>query len=327
MSIGTAERASQLAARGASVSGRSFGERLWRARWCYLFMLPSLVLTLGFTLYPTVMSWYFSLLDWSGFGSDREWAGLANYREVIRDNLFWDSYWRSFLFTIVGAPIKIGLALVVALILNDRSLKYAAAYRTLFFLPVVTSSAIIGIVMTFIFNPLDGPVNMVLLQLGLIDIPVDFLGDPDTALWTVVAVYIWKWFGVTMIYWLAALQVVPQELYEAARIDGAGRWHMHRTITLPMIVPFALVIVLITVVSALNIFGLVQTMTGGGPFFATEVMELYIYRNAFGSGEIPRLGYASAAAVFFGVTVLALSLIQGWGLRKANAARAQLKTQ
>jgi multiple sugar transport system permease protein len=143
----------------------------------------------------------------------------------------------------------------------------------------------------------------------------------------VVAVYIWKWFGVTMIYWLAALQVVPQELYEAARIDGAGRWQMHRSITLPMILPFALVIILITVVSALNIFGLVQTMTGGGPFFATEVMELYIYRNAFGAGEIPRLGYASAAAVFFGVTVLGLSLMQGWGLKKANAARAQLKTQ
>jgi multiple sugar transport system permease protein len=327
MSISTAGRARALTGRGTELSGKSLRERIWAARWCYLFMVPSLVLTVAFTLYPTVMSWYFSLLDWSGFGSDRDWAGLANYREVIRDDLFWNAYWRSFLFTIVGAPIKIGLALIVALILNDASLRFASVYRTLFFLPVVTSSAIIGIVMTFVFNPLDGPINMVLLQLGLIDIPQDFLADPDTALWTVVAVYIWKRFGVTMIYWLAALQVVPQELYEAARIDGAGRWYMHRTITLPMILPFALVIVLITVVSALNIFGLVQTMTGGGPFFATEVMELYIYRNAFGTGEIPRLGYASAAAVFFGVTVLALSLLQGWGLRKANAARAQLKTQ
>lgn len=327
MSIGGAERARALATSGTATSGRPLRERMWAARWCYLFMVPSLVLTAAFTLYPTVMSWYFSLLDWSGFGSDREWAGLANYREVIQDDLFWNAYWRSFLFTIVGAPIKIGLALIVALILNDASLRFAAAYRTLFFLPVVTSSAIIGIVMTFVFNPLDGPINMVMLQLGLIDIPQDFLGDPDTALWTVVAVYIWKWFGVTMIYWLAALQVVPQELYEAARIDGANRWQMHRSITLPMIVPFALVIILITVVSALNIFGLVQTMTGGGPFFATEVMELYIYRNAFGTGEIPRLGYASAAAVFFGVTVLALSLLQGWGLKKANTARAQLKSQ
>lgn len=295
------------------------------AKWCYLFMVPSLVLTAGFTLYPTVMSWYFSMLDWSGFGSDKEWAGFANYREVIDDQYFWDSYVRSFVFTLVGAPIKIGLALAVALLLNDASLRFTGFYRTMFFLPVVTSSAIIGIVMTFLFSPIDGPINMVLLQLGLIDFPVEFLGDPDTALWTVVAVYIWKWFGVTMVYWLAALQVVPRDLYEAARLDGASTIRMHRSITLPMILPFALVIVLITVVSALNIFGLVQTMTGGGPFFATEVMELYIYRNAFGDGQLPRLGYASAAAIFFGVTVLAISLLQGWGLKKANTARSQMK--
>jgi len=327
MSIGTARRAQGLTITGRQMSGKSLGQRMYAARWCYLFMVPSLILTAAFTLYPTIMSWYFSLLDWSGFGSDRDWAGLDNYREIIHDDLFWNAYVRSILFTIVGAPIKIGLALVVALILNDASLKLAPFFRTMFFLPVVTSSAIIGIVMSFVFSPIDGPINMALLQIGLIDIPRDFLGDPDTALWTVVAVYIWKWFGVTMIYWLAALQVVPQELYEAARLDGANRWQMHRSITLPMIVPFALVIILITVVSALNIFGLVQTMTGGGPFFATEVMEIYIYRNAFGAGQIPRLGYASAAAVFFGVTVLGLSLLQGWGLRKANAARSQMKNQ
>jgi multiple sugar transport system permease protein len=326
MAIGAASRVQELGKRGSSGREAPLWNRIWAARWCYLFMIPSLVLTAGFTLYPTVMSWYFSMLDWSGFGSDRDWAGLENYREVIGDDLFWDAYIRSFLFALVGAPIKIGLALLVAILLNDASLRFTSFYRTMFFLPVVTSSAIIGIVMTFIFSPLDGPINKILLQVGFIDYPVDFLGDPDTALWTVVAVYIWKWFGVTMIYWLAALQVVPRDIYEAAKLDGANAWRMHRTITLPMIMPFALVIVLITLVSALNIFGLVQTMTGGGPFFTTEVMELYIYRNAFGTGGLPRLGYASAAAIFFGVTVLALSLMQGWGLKKANAARSQMKT-
>jgi multiple sugar transport system permease protein len=326
MAIGATSRVQELGKRGSSGREAPLWNRIWAARWCYLFMIPSMVLTAGFTLYPTVMSWYFSMLDWSGFGSDRDWAGLENYREVIRDDLFWDAYIRSFLFALVGAPIKIGLALLVAILLNDASLRFTSFYRTMFFLPVVTSSAIIGIVMTFIFSPLDGPINKILLQVGFIDYPVDFLGDPDTALWTVVAVYIWKWFGVTMIYWLAALQVVPRDIYEAAKLDGANAWRMHRTITLPMIMPFALVIVLITLVSALNIFGLVQTMTGGGPFFTTEVMELYIYRNAFGTGGLPRLGYASAAAIFFGVTVLALSLMQGWGLKKANAARSQMKT-
>jgi multiple sugar transport system permease protein len=271
------------------------------------------------------MSWYFSFLDWSGFTGDRTWVGLENFRQVINDSFFWDAYWRSFLFVIVAVPIQVVIAFIVALVLNDSSYKLGTFFRTVFFLPVVTSAAIIGIVMTFVFSPFNGPINKVLLQVGMVDRPVDFLGDPDTALWTVAAVWIWKWFGITMIYWLAALQVVPQDLYEAARLDGANRYSIHKDITLPMIAPFAMVILLITVVGAFNVFGLVQTMTGGGPFFASEVMEVYIYRNAFGNTGIPRLGFASAAALFFGVTVIGLSLLQAWGLRKASAARAQMR--
>lgn len=325
MAIQTAQATDTRAIPIRPASTRPWRERVWASRWCYLFMLPNLVLAAMFTFYPTVMSWYFAFLDWSGFTSDKEWVGLENFREVINDSFFWDAYWRSLLFVLVAVPIQVVLALVIALILNDSSYRLGPFFRTMFFLPVVTSSAIIGIVMTFVFSPFNGPVNKALLKSGLADRPIDFLGDPDTALWTVAGIWIWKWFGITMIYWLAALQVVPQDLYEAARIDGANRWRLHKDITLPMILPFAVVIVLITVVGALNVFGLVQTMTGGGPYFASEVMEVYIYRNAFGESGIPRLGYASAAALFFGVTVLALSLLQGWGLKKANDARNQMK--
>jgi ABC-type sugar transport system permease subunit len=325
MSIGSIERAEALASQGRGDRAAPLRKRIWAARWCYLFALPNLVLAGMFTFYPTVMSWYFAFLDWSGFTSDKEWVGFENFREIIRDNFFWDAYVRSFLFMLVAVPIQVVLALIVALVLNDSSYKLGPFFRTVFFLPVVTSAAIIGIVMTFVFSPFNGPVNKVLLQTGLANQPIDFLGDPDTALWTVAGVWIWKWFGITMIYWLAALQVVPQDLYEAARLDGANRWALHKDITLPMVFPFAVVIVLITVVGSLNVFGLVQTMTGGGPFFASEVMEVYIYRNAFGESGIPRLGYASAAALFFGLTVLGLSLLQGWGLKKANDARSQMK--
>jgi multiple sugar transport system permease protein len=325
MAIQTAQATDTRAIPIRPASTRPWRERVWASRWCYLFMLPNLVLAAMFTFYPTVMSWYFAFLDWSGFTSDKEWVGLENFREVINDRFFWDAYWRSLLFVLVAVPIQVVLALVIALILNDSSYRLGPFFRTMFFLPVVTSSAIIGIVMTFVFSPFNGPVNKALLKSGLADRPIDFLGDPDTAHWTVAGVWIWKWFGITMIYWLAALQVVPQNLYEAARIDGANRWRLHKDITLPMILPFAVVIVLITVVGALNVFGLVQTMTGGGPYFASEVMEVYIYRNAFGESGIPRLGYASAAALFFGVTVVALSLLQGWGLKKANDARNQMK--
>lgn len=325
MAIGTAQRAGSLMNQGRPDKNKSLGQRMWAARWCYLFMLPNLILAGMFTFYPTVMSWYFSFLDWSGFTSDREWIGLENFREIINDSFFWDAYVRSFLFMAVAVPIQVVLALIIALVLNDQSYKLGPFFRTVFFLPVVTSAAIIGIVMSFVFSPFNGPINKVLMQTNLTSGPIDFLGDPDTALWTVAGVWIWKWFGITMIYWLAALQVVPQDLYEAARIDGAGRWNLHKDITLPMVFPFAVVIVLITIVGSLNVFGLVQTMTQGGPFFASEVMEVYIYRNAFGESGIPRLGYASAAALFFGITVLGLSLLQGWGLKKANDARSQMK--
>jgi multiple sugar transport system permease protein len=326
MAIGTAQRAGNLAEQGRSGQGKTLWQRIWTARWCYLFMVPNLILAALFTFYPTVMSWYFAFLDWSGFTSDKEWVGFDNFREIVNDSFFWDAYVRSFMFMLVAVPIQVVLALIVALVLNDSSYKLGPFFRTVFFLPVVTSAAIIGIVMSFVFSPFNGPANKILLDVGLVSRPVDFLGDPDTALWTIAAVWIWKWFGITMIYWLAALQVVPQDLYEAARIDGANRWSLHKDITLPMVFPFAVVIVLITIVGSLNVFGLIQTMTGGGPFFASEVMEVYIYRNAFGEGGIPRLGYASAAALFFGVTVLGLSLLQGWGLKKANDARAQMKS-
>jgi multiple sugar transport system permease protein len=132
-----------------------------------------------------------------------------------------------------------------------------------------------------------------------------------------------------MIYWLAALQTIPRELYEAARVDGANWWNQLRFITLPLLVPFAIVIILITAVGTLHVFPLVQTMTGGGPFFATEVMEIYIYRTAFGGeasmGTMPRLGYASAAGVFFGVTVMILALLQAWGIRRLRDFRADLQ--
>jgi multiple sugar transport system permease protein len=327
MAISLASRSRNLATNAGTPPGGSFGSRrtlrkqIWDARWCYLFMLPSLVLAAMFTFYPLVASWYFSFLNWSGFTSDREWVGLANYREVIRDEFFWDSYRRTFLFMLGSVPLRLILSLVIAMILNDAALRMGSVLRTMFFIPVVTTAAIVGIVMTFVFSPFNGPVNEILMSIGLIDRPVDFLGDPDSAMWTVVGVHIWKNFGITMIYWLAALQVVPQDLYEAARIDGAGTWRLFRDITMPLLLPFAAIIALITIVQTLQVFPIVQTMTGGGPFFASEVMEVYIYRNAFGEGGIPRLGFASAAGVFFGMTVMVIAILQGLGLRKAQRAR------
>jgi ABC-type sugar transport system permease subunit len=319
-----ATRAAPRSARPLAPPSRALLRQLWHARWYYLFMAPALVLAALFTLYPIVASWYFSFLDWSGFTSQQTWVGLDNYREALHDVYFWAAFKRSFVFMFASVPPRLILALLIALLLNDRALKLAPVFRTLFFIPVVTTAAIVGVVMTFLFSPFNGPIDKVLLALHLVDQPIDFLGNPDTALWTVVVVFIWKNFGITMIYWLAALQTIPAELYEAARVDGASNWVIFRRITVPLLTPFTVIITLITVVQTLRVFPIVQSMTGGGPFFASEVMEVYIYRTAFGTGGIPRLGYASAVAVIFGLTTMVIAIGQGWALQRARAASRTL---
>lgn len=300
---------------------------LWRSRWCYLFILPSLILAGLFTFYPMVMSWIFSLLDWSGFTQNATFVGLQNYVELVHDPLFWAAFGRSFLFVLVAVPVQLSLSLVVAVILNDQSLRLAPIFRTCFFLPVVTSAAIVGIVMTFVLSPFHGPMDQALLDLHVIRQPIDFLGNPKTALWSVVGVEIWKNFGITMIYWLAALQTVPRIYYEAARVDGATAYQLLRRITVPILLPFAAIITLLTANATLHVFAIVQAMTQGGPYFSSNVIETYIYQTAFAtttSGGVPRLGYASAAGCFFGVAVMLIALIQGLAAKKAAEVRSAL---
>ena len=197
----------------------------------------------------------------------------------------------------------------MAIVLNSPRLRFANLFRTALFLPVVTTGAIIGVVMRLILDPVSGPVNLALLNLGLVDRPINFLGQADTALFTAIAVWVWKWLGITLIYWLAALQTIPSELYEAARVDGASSWPLFWRITLPLLTPFTIIITLITAVEATNVFDLLLTLTGGGPFFASEVIDIFVYRWAF-TATVPRLGYASAAAIFFGLSILVLTLAQ-----------------
>jgi len=300
---------------------RSLLHRVWADRWIYVFLLPTLVLYTMYTLWPIAASYWYSLLDYNGFSSNRAFVGLANYREVFQDALFWSALGRTFLFMLVTVPIRVGLSLVAALILNHPRLPLAKYFRTALFLPVVTTTAIVGVVMQFVFDPASGPVNLVLLNFGL-SRPINFLGNSGSALYTVMGVHVWKWFGITLIYWLAALQTVPEEVNEAAKIDGATTWGIFRYITVPLLVPFAIIILLLSAIETLQVFDLMLTMTGGGPFYSSEVVEIYIYRQAF-AATIPRLGYASAAAVVFGVTTMLLALGQVLGvraLRKKGAA-------
>jgi len=159
-----------------------------------------------------------------------------------------------------------------------------------------------------------------LLNSHILGQPLNFLGNAGLALYSAVGIWVWKWLGITLIYWLAALQTIPRDLYEAAELDGATPWDRFRTITLPLLTPFTIIITLITVIEATNVFDLMLTLTGGGPFYATEVIDIFVYRQAFTS-NVPRLGYSSAAAIFFGVSFVVLASIQILILRKVRSRR------
>ncbi len=296
--------------------------------WCYIFLIPALLLTAGFTFYPMIMSWVYSTMDWPGFTSPMNFVGFDNYAELLQDQQFWNAFGRSLIFVLVGTPLRVILALALALVLNAQVMKLSSTFRMFFFLPVISSAAIIGVVMTFVLSPNGGPANTALQDLGIINAPIEFLSDPNQSLWTALLVHTWKNFGTTLIYWLAALQTVPKEYLEAATVDGANKLKILRHITIPLLIPFAIIIIVLTAKENLTAFGIIQAMTQGGPYFSSETIEVYIYRMAFAAGVeggVPRLGFASAAGCFFGVMTLLLALTQVWAVRAMAQKRKSAK--
>ncbi|HEY9291207.1 MAG TPA: sugar ABC transporter permease [Microlunatus sp.] len=305
----------------SSSGGTARRKRWWRQNWwIYLFLLPTALGYGAYTLYPLVASWWYAFLDWPGFADAGTFIGIENFHRLLTDDLFWNAFGNSLLFLILSVPLRVGLALLLALVLNSRKTPFRGLFRTLFFLPVVTTGAIVGIVFTLILDG-SGPISLALIKSGLLDDPVNFTANAGTSLYAGIAVWVWKWLGITLIYWLAALQTVPQDVHEAALIDRAGAWAEFRHITLPLLVPFLVIITLIDTVSALNVFDLMQTLTGGGPSFSSEVIEIYIFRTAFGA-TVPQLGYASAAAVLFGLLTMILAVAQALGVRWARRRMA-----
>ncbi|MCF1744327.1 carbohydrate ABC transporter permease [Paradevosia shaoguanensis] len=302
-----------------ALSGASLGRKIWADRWIYVFLLPTLTLVGAFTIYPVIASIWFSLLDWNGFERAGAFIGLGNYHELVGDPLFWNAFRNTIVFLLLAVPLRVGIALALAVVLNAH-FPLVRVFRTAIFLPVVTTAAIVGVVMRYVLDPTGGPLNIALLNSHILGQPLNFLGNAGLALYSAVGIWVWKWLGITLIYWLAALQTIPRDLYEAAELDGATAWDRFRTITLPLLTPFTIIITLITVIEATNVFDLMLTLTGGGPFYATEVIDIFVYRQAFTS-NVPRLGYSSAAAIFFGVSFVVLASIQILILRKVRSRR------
>lgn len=277
--------------------------------WCWLFMALSVGFYILFQGYPIICSIQYSLLDWSGMTSNATYVGLANYKELLHDELFWNAFINSFQYMVMIVPLELAVSLFLAYMLNDEKLKARSIYRTMYFVPVITTASVVGIIMIFILG-VQGPVNHAFAALNIIDAPVNFLGNAKYALLTLVVISLWKDCGTYMIYWLAGLQGVSKDVYEAATIDGANKRQTFFHIVLPLIAPTGGIIAILCAINSLKVFDMVKTMTEGGPYYATDVIATYVYRNAF-SSEIgmPRLGYASAAALFFGATVIVIGLV------------------
>jgi ABC-type sugar transport system permease subunit len=308
---------------------------MWRQikhhRWSYLYIAPFVVLVATFTIYPIFASLGYTLYEWNGVGNPTRFVGLENFARVARDAIFWESFGHTFLYTAVLVPVQLLLALVLALVLNDRRLRFSTFYRAVYFLPAVTSAAIIGVVFQLMLSNFGDSISELLVNLRLLPHRIDWLGDPHAVLWIIIAIGIWNTLGYNLVYFLAGLQTIPAELYEAARIDGAAALAQFRHVTVPGLREVGLIILFLAILGSLQVFDLVQVLTGGGPYYASEVVNTYIYHQAFGGGSFaggggaaiqPNVGFASAASFFYGLILLGITALQALTWRAVRRRRS-----
>jgi multiple sugar transport system permease protein len=272
--------------------------------WGFLFALPAVIVFGLFAAYPILKTFYLSVFEYSLVGTPR-FLGLENFRFLFTDRNFLKVLWNT-LFYAVGTygPVVV-LAILIAMAL-DSKVPFRNALRVLNFIPVVISWAIVAIVWKLIFHQ-NGLVNLGLDNIGIE--PVSWLQDNSAAPWAIIIPSIWKELGFYMVIFLAGLQTIPGNYYEAAQIDGANGWQRLRFITLPLLRPIVFFATVIAVINGIKVFTPQFVMTGGGPSDATKVIALGIYETAFAFG---RLGRASAMAVILFVFVLLLTLAQRW---------------
>ena len=271
----------------------------------YLYILPWLLGFLAFTAFPFLASFYLSFTNYTVV-SQPSFAGFANYIEAFSgDDLFWGSLSRTFTYAIVGVPIGIVGSLACALLLNQQ-LKGTTLFRALFFLPSLTPLVALALLWQWIFQPDFGILNFLLAKVG-IDGP-GWLSSIEWALPSLIIMALWTTVGGgQMVIFLAGLQGVPQELYEAVEIDGGGAWYRFRHVTLPMISPTMCFNLILGVIGALRVFTVAYVSTEGGPAYATWFYILHLYTQAF---KYFNIGYASALAWIFFIILIAFTYFQ-----------------
>lgn len=282
--------------------------RLWAAGFLIIPLLIYFVIVIG----PLLYSFFFSLTDWNGFSQDYRFVGLANFKKVLSDPLFYGATRNTVIW--IGAAIAVpsvaGLAL--ALLLNER-VKAANFYKSIFYFPICLSLAVVGQVWIWIYQPNWGLLNLVLRGVGLGEVARAWLADPKTALAAVIVAWAWQQSGLAMVIFLAGLTGVSTELTQAASIDGANRWQILHRIVIPLLRPSTLIVVALAVINSLKSFDIVYIMTRGGPFHTSDTLAMFMYNQSF---EKYYMGYGSAISV---VLFLIAMIVIGFYFRQVRS--------
>ena len=282
--------------------------RFERAAWW--FVAPALLVISVFFFVPVFAALVMSLTDFDIYAladlRNLRFVGLSNYIALLQTPLFWQAFGNTLYFVVLGVPLSIGVSLGAALLLHSRLARFKAVFRTALFAPVVTTLVAVAVIWRYLFNTRYGLLNYALGGIGIQ--PIDWLGDPHWAMPAIIVFAVWKNFGYNMIILLAGLQSIPEELYEAARIDGASIWRQFHYVTLPMLAPILLMVSILTIAGYFQLFAEPYVMTQGGPLQSTVSILYLMYEEGF---KWWNLGSASAVAfvlflVIFGITALQL---------------------
>lgn len=286
----------------ANVTKKYPGESRWKGWW---YLLPALLVYLLFTFLPILETVRSSFYQWDGFSQNKVWIGLANYVELFSDPKFHNALQNNLIFVIFYSLIPILIGLFLASLLSRRPIPGFAFFRTALFLPQVISMVVVGVIWRWMFNPTFGPVNSLLRQIGLDGFAISWLGDFTWALPAVGSIGTWVQYGFCMVLFLAGIQHIQDEYYEAASLDGANAFKQFIHITVPGLRSEIAVALVTTIIAALRVFDLVYTTTKGGPGETTMVTGFLIYRAAFTNN---RIGYAAAIATVLTLIILIISL-------------------
>ncbi len=275
----------------------------------YIFLAPALSAIFVFFFIPVLAAFIISFTDFDIYAlgdiSTVRFVGLNNYIKLFDDPLFFTALKNTFYFVIMSGPLSIAVSLAAALLLNSKLVKYKSIFRLSYFIPVVTTLVAVAIVWRFIYHPKFGIINYLLSLIGIA--PIDWLGEPSTAMPAIVLMSVWKNFGYNMIIFIAGLQNIPEDLYEAASIEGASEWQQFKSITLPMLAPTTIFISIITMIGYFQLFAEPYVMTQGGPLNSTLSIVQFMYQEGF---RWWNMGYSAAIAFVLFFIIMIGTIVQ-----------------